>query len=146
MTSLKGKVALVTGAARGIGRAIAVKLAQCGADVVLVDLDIPAESAQLAGPATMALAGDVSMESTWAKLGDAIDERFNRLDIVVNNAAAFPRGLIDELDCDAWRRGFAVNVDCTSTVQSISCHVCARMAMDASLPYHQIRSASLNKH
>jgi NAD(P)-dependent dehydrogenase (short-subunit alcohol dehydrogenase family) len=111
MTSLKGKVALVTGAARGIGRAIAVKLAQCGADVVLVDLDIPAESAQLAGPATMALAGDVSMESTWAKLGDAIDERFNRLDIVVNNAAAFPRGLIDELDCDAWRRGFAVNVD-----------------------------------
>jgi NAD(P)-dependent dehydrogenase (short-subunit alcohol dehydrogenase family) len=111
MTSLEGKVALVTGAARGIGRAIAVKLAQCGADVVLVDLDIPAESAQLAGPATMALAGDVSMESTWAKLGDAIDERFNRLDIVVNNAAAFPRGLIDELDCDAWRRGFAVNVD-----------------------------------
>lgn len=111
MTSLKGKVALVTGAARGIGRAIAVKLAQCGADVVLVDLDIPAESAQLAGPAAMALAGDVSMESTWAKLGDAIDERFNRLDIVVNNAAAFPRGHIDELDFDAWRRGFAVNLD-----------------------------------
>ncbi|MGF6598129.1 NAD(P)-dependent dehydrogenase (short-subunit alcohol dehydrogenase family) [Paraburkholderia sp. GAS448] len=111
MTSLKGKVAIVTGAARGIGRAIAVKLAQCGADVVLVDLDFPAESAQLVGPSTMAFAGDVSIESTWAKLGDAIDKRFNRLDIVVNNAAAFPRGLIDELDFDTWRRGFAVNVD-----------------------------------
>ncbi|KAE8755130.1 SDR family oxidoreductase [Paraburkholderia madseniana] len=111
MTSLKGKVAIVTGAGRGIGRAIAVKLAQCGAEVVLVDLEAPAESAKLAGDSAMAFAGDVSIEATWAKLGHAIDERFNRLDIVVNNAAAFPRGLIDELDFDTWRRGFAVNLD-----------------------------------
>ncbi|MFD1558237.1 SDR family NAD(P)-dependent oxidoreductase [Paraburkholderia silviterrae] len=111
MTSLKGKVAIVTGAGRGIGRAIAVKLAQCGAQVVLVDLESPTESAQLAGSSAMAFAGDVSIEATWAKLGEAIDERFDRLDVVVNNAAAFPRGLIDELDFDSWRRGFAVNVD-----------------------------------
>ncbi|NPT60864.1 SDR family NAD(P)-dependent oxidoreductase [Paraburkholderia elongata] len=111
MTSLKDKVAIVTGAGRGIGRAIAVKLAQCGADVVLVDLEAPAESAKLVGSSAMAFAGDVSIEATWAKLGDTIDQRFNRLDIVVNNAAAFPRGLIDELDFDTWRRGFAVNLD-----------------------------------
>ncbi|AIO36618.1 (S)-1-Phenylethanol dehydrogenase [Burkholderia cenocepacia] len=111
MVSLKGKVAIVTGAGRGIGRAIAVRLAQCGANVVLVDLEVPAESAKLTGPATMAIAGDVSVEATWAKLGDAVDEKFGRLDIVVNNAAFFPRGLIGDLDFDTWRRGFAVNVD-----------------------------------
>ncbi len=64
MTSLKGKVAIVTGAGRGIGRAIAVKLAQCGAEVVLVDLEAPAESAKLAGDSAMAFAGDVSIEAT----------------------------------------------------------------------------------
>jgi NAD(P)-dependent dehydrogenase (short-subunit alcohol dehydrogenase family) len=50
VTSLKGKVAIITGAGRGIGRAIAVKLARCEADVVLVDLELPVESAALASP------------------------------------------------------------------------------------------------
>lgn len=111
MISLKGKVAIVTGAGRGIGRAIAVKLAQCGADVALVDLAAPTESAAMAGPSAVAFAGDVSSEVTWAKLGDVIDRTFNRLDIIVNNAAVFPRGLIDELGFDAWHQAFAVNLD-----------------------------------
>jgi NAD(P)-dependent dehydrogenase (short-subunit alcohol dehydrogenase family) len=111
VTSLKGKVAIVTGAGRGMGRAIAVRLAQCGADVALVDLEAPVESAALVGPSTIAFAGDVSSEAAWAKLGEAIDRTFGRADVIVNNAAVFPRGLIDELDFDAWRRGFAVNLD-----------------------------------
>ncbi len=111
MTSLRGKVAIVTGAGRGIGRAIGVKLAQCGADVALVDLEAPLESAALAGPSAIPFAADVSSEAARSKLGEAIDRTFDRVDIIVNNAAVFPRGLIEELEFDAWRRGFAVNLD-----------------------------------
>jgi len=111
MTSLEGKVAIITGAGRGIGRAIAVKLAQCGADVALVDLEAPIESAALAGPSAIAFAGDVSSEAAWARLGEEIDRTFGRADIIVNNAAFFPRGSIDQVNFDAWRRGFAVNLD-----------------------------------
>ena len=80
MTPLKGKVAIVTGAGRGMGRAIAAKLAQCGAHVALVDLEAPVESAALAGPSAIAFAGDVSNEATWAKLGEAMDRTFERQD------------------------------------------------------------------
>lgn len=111
MTSLKGKVAIITGAGRGIGRAIAVKLAQCGADVALVDLEAPVESAAAAGPSAISFAADVSSEVAWARLGEALDQKFGRVDIVVNNAAVFPRGTVDELDFGAWRRAFAVNLD-----------------------------------
>jgi NAD(P)-dependent dehydrogenase (short-subunit alcohol dehydrogenase family) len=108
---LEGRVAVVTGAARGIGRAIGIKLAQCGAFVALVDLNEPSESAALAGNSALAFAGDVSSEATWAKLTEAVEGAFGRLDIVVNNAAVFPRGVVEELDYDAWRRAFAVNLD-----------------------------------
>ena len=111
MTSLKGKVAIVTGAGRGIGRAIAVKLARCGAAVTLVDLESPIESATLAGPTASACTGDVSSEAIWAELGEAIDRKFGRLDIVINNAAIFPRGTVEEITLDIWRRAFAVNLE-----------------------------------
>ena len=111
MTSLIGKVAVVTGAGRGLGRAIALKLAQNGAKVALVDLELPLESAELAGPSVIPLAADVSSDAAWQKLGEEVDQEFGRVDIVVNNAAIFPRGPIEEMTFDAWRRGFAVNVD-----------------------------------
>lgn len=111
MTTLKGRAAIVTGAGRGIGRAIAVKLAKSGADVALVDLDLPIESARLAGPTAVALAADVSSPEAWAMLGQEMDRRFGRADIIVNNAAVFPRGPIEEMDFETWRRGFAVNLD-----------------------------------
>lgn len=111
MTSLKGRVAIVTGAGRGLGRAIALKLARSGADVALVDLDEPVESAELAGPAAIPFAADVSSEAAWKKLGEAIDQEFGRVDILVNNAAVFPRGAIEDMDFAAWRRGFEVNLD-----------------------------------
>ena len=111
MTSLKGRVAIVTGAGRGMGRAIAIKLARSGADVALVDLEAPLETAELAGPSAIAFAADVSSETAWKNLGEAIDEEFGRADILINNAAIFPRGPIEEMDFATWRRGFEVNLD-----------------------------------
>jgi NAD(P)-dependent dehydrogenase (short-subunit alcohol dehydrogenase family) len=89
MRSLKGKVAIITARAAALA-VIAVKLAQCGADVTLVDLEAPAESAALAGPSAIPFAADVSSEAAWAKLGEAIDRTFDRVDIIVNNAAGSP--------------------------------------------------------
>lgn len=109
--NLRGRVAIVTGAARGIGRAVAVKLAQYGAGVALVDREDPAESAALIDPEALPFIGDVSSDSDWARLADAVDQRFGRADIMVNNAAFFPMAMIDELSFENWKRAFAVNLD-----------------------------------
>jgi NAD(P)-dependent dehydrogenase (short-subunit alcohol dehydrogenase family) len=115
---LTGKRALVTGAAKGIGRAIAVKLAQEGARVALLDDDaaaLPGAEAQVAehGVDTVALAADVSDE---AQLGGAVAEaaaHWDGLDIVVPNAAVQLTGeddRADRLSLDAWRRTLDVNL------------------------------------
>src|SRR5690242_12467554 len=77
-TLLKGRVAIVTGAGRGMGRAIAIKLAQTGADIALVDLEAPLESAELNGPSEIPFAANVSSETAWKRLGEATDEEFGR--------------------------------------------------------------------
>jgi 3-oxoacyl-[acyl-carrier protein] reductase len=108
--SLEGKVALVTGAGRGIGRAITEELASRGADVVLADrlLDAAEQSAreiaESTGRQTIALPVDVSdLESAKALVDKAI-ERFGKVDILVNNAGITRDNLImrmDEADWDA---------------------------------------------
>ena len=89
--TLSGKSAIVTGAGRGIGRAIAQKLAEYGALVVVNDLDAaPAAETEAAirsaGGAALALAGDITDPALPQRLVDAAVERFGSLDIVVNNA------------------------------------------------------------
>lgn len=90
---LDGQVALVTGAGRGIGRAVALKLAGEGAAVVVSELDEGpgAETVELieaAGAAAHLLAGDVTDADFGERLVDAALERFGSVDIVVNNAGA----------------------------------------------------------
>jgi len=108
--SLEGKVALVTGAGRGIGRAITEELARRGADIVLADrlLDVTEQTArevaESTGRQTIALPVDVSdLESAKALVDKAI-ERFGKVDILVNNAGITRDNLImrmDEADWDA---------------------------------------------
>jgi 3-oxoacyl-[acyl-carrier protein] reductase len=109
--SHEGRVAIVTGAAHGIGRAIALKLAQRGAQLVLVDISDSNETAAQIGKSAFCVTADVSKEADWAHLGAEVDRRFGRADIVVNNAAYYPIGMIDDLDYETWRRTLAVNLD-----------------------------------
>jgi len=95
---LHGKVALVTGAARGIGWEIAQALAQAGARVALCDLaqaDVDAAAArlELTPENVLALRADVTSERDVGELFRGVIEKFSRLDVVVNNAGfAWPRG------------------------------------------------------
>jgi 3-oxoacyl-[acyl-carrier protein] reductase len=84
---LTGKVAIVTGSGRGIGRAIAAKLAQAGARVMINDLDAgPCKEARESIPGAAALAGDMTAPEFTLKLTDATLEQFGAIDIIVNNA------------------------------------------------------------
>ncbi len=91
MISLAGKTALVTGSGRGIGRAIALKLAQAGANVMINDLDVEpcAEARELVaakGVGAGQLAGDLTRPEFPELLVNATVEQFGSLDIIVNNA------------------------------------------------------------
>jgi len=107
---LAGEVALVTGAASGIGRATADALAGAGAAVVGLDLDERIEAGTSA--AFLGVACDVTDEQAIERALDAAVDRFGGLDIVVCNAGVFPASArLGELTLTEWRRVMAVNVD-----------------------------------
>ncbi len=88
---LDGKVAVVTGGGRGIGRGIALALAECGADVVAVarrqaDVDEVAEEIKATGQRGLGISADVMDFTTIPKVLDRVVEEFGQLDIMVNNA------------------------------------------------------------
>jgi len=110
---LAGKVAIVTGASKGIGRAIAVRLAADGARVVLCARDEAllvqaVKEIESAGGAAAAMALDLRMPETPAKLAAFAAERFGTIDIVVNNAGATKRGEFEALTEEEWADGFAL--------------------------------------
>jgi 3-oxoacyl-[acyl-carrier protein] reductase len=119
MGLLEGKVALVTGAAKGIGRAIALKLSHEGAKVVTVDVDMEglAKTKQmieeLSGGEVITLKVDISIEEDTIRMAEEAIEKYGAIDVLVNNAAIFyglKRVSFEDISVDEWDRIMAVNV------------------------------------
>jgi len=114
---LTGKIALVTGAAQGIGQSIAVTLAQHGADVVLVDVADKAKTQATAdqiielGRKAWVIQHDLAQTQTLAALADNAWQQAGKIDILVNNAAFATLCHFNEIDVTLWRKLMAVNVD-----------------------------------
>ena len=110
--TLAGRVALITGAASGIGRATAALLTAGGARVVVADVDpAGADVACEIGADAKFVRLDVTDESAWHAAIDAARAAFGALDILVNNAGITVTSPIEEMSLDQWRRVMSVNVD-----------------------------------
>ena len=143
MNRFEGQTALVTGAARGIGLAIAARLLSEGATVVLADIDgeeaeratkgLPAGSASRAVPAEL----DIRDEAACRRLVDEIGDRHSRLDVLVNNAAILDATPVESLTLDRFREVTRVNLDgalvCTLAAIPLMERAGGRILMTASI-------------
>ncbi|MFO0838828.1 MAG: SDR family oxidoreductase [Phycisphaerae bacterium] len=114
--NLEGRVALVTGAARRVGRAIALRLARSGCRVAVhygrsrADAQATVDLCRAAGAEAKPFAADLADVDETRRLVPMVLEYFGRLDILVNNASVFERMTLDEFDLERWRRTLHVNV------------------------------------
>src|SRR3984893_17830923 len=121
MNTLEDKVAVVTGAASGIGRAIAHSLAGRGTDIVAVDIDavgITTLAADLVAQGAIAVACpvDISEPDAFDDVRNAALERFGHVDIVVNNVGVLTNGLPQDIPVSEWQR--ILNINLMSVVRS----------------------------
>lgn len=129
---LANKTAVVTGAGRGIGRAIALTLARDGASVVVSDINLQtaqgvAQEIIERGGQALALEADVSDAQSVQRLIEKTQEAWGRLDILVNNAGLFPTGKpVLQVTQEEWDRVFAVNTR--------GVFLCSRAAAQAMVP------------
>ncbi|WNR42962.1 SDR family NAD(P)-dependent oxidoreductase [Paenibacillus roseipurpureus] len=128
MFDLQGKIALVTGSSRGIGKAIALQLAKAGATVVINSNEhydsmkaVVEEIKQLGGEAR-AIQADVSNEDEVKRLFAEITDSYGRLDILVNNAGTSRNETIDEITLEGWKSLLDINLT--------SCFLCSQLAME----------------
>jgi NAD(P)-dependent dehydrogenase (short-subunit alcohol dehydrogenase family) len=109
-----GKVAVISGAARGIGQAYAARLAAEGADIVVTDVlpgDETVAKVNGFGRKAIAVTCDVSDPEQVAALGREVDGAFGRCDILINNAGLIPNQHFDDVSFEDWRRIMATNLD-----------------------------------
>ena len=126
---LKGKIAIVTGGGRGIGKAIALAFASEGADLIVVSRTLTevtetAREAQTMGRRALAMKVDVSNRQEVANMVSSVIQQFGRIDILVNNAGVqAPIGPVTENDPDQWLKTITVNLGgtflCSQAVLSI---------------------------
>ena len=115
MGKLDGKVALITGGSRGIGKGIARGLAIEGAIIVLAardteSLNRTADEIRGNGTTVLPVSTDVTDEAQVDRLFERIMQRFNRLDILFNNAGVVEVAPIDELSAEVWDKTMSVNL------------------------------------
>ena len=128
MSELNDCVALVTGASRGLGRGIALVLAEQGADVVVnyrsaeAEADSVVEAITAMGRRAVKIQADVSRPDDVTRLFERIDAEFGRLDILVNNAGTSAAQDIFETSLDDWNFILDTNLK--------SCFLCSKAAMD----------------
>jgi len=112
---LKNKVAIITGSARGIGKATALRFAQEGAMVVVNDVDLE-EAKEVVSQINsqqekaVAVKADVSDEKEVEKMVEVAYSKFGRIDILVNNAGIIKRGSIEDHSYEDWDKVIAVNL------------------------------------
>jgi NAD(P)-dependent dehydrogenase (short-subunit alcohol dehydrogenase family) len=115
MERLKNRVAIVTGAGQGIGRALALGLAREGAEVVIADINdenaasVKREIEGLGGTA-LAASTDVSNEDSVQTMVDKSLRQFGKLDILINNAGIFPVSSVEEMKEEDWDRVIGTNL------------------------------------
>ncbi len=116
MSELSGKVSLVTGASRGIGAAVAVRLAELGSDVAITYAQSKERADEVVDKITahgrrgLAIRADsAAADEVVAAVGHVVDE-FGRLDVLVNNAGVFPFGPIDDVSLDEVDRTLGIHV------------------------------------
>lgn len=116
MSDLKDRVAIVTGGGRGIGKAIAERLAADGADVVIADIDLEAGGSVVAelkalGYRALAAGTDISSKEQVEAMVQATMEEFGRIDILINNAGILgPTCPVVEIEEEDWDRVLAINL------------------------------------
>jgi 3-oxoacyl-[acyl-carrier protein] reductase len=116
LINLNGKVALITGASRGIGAATAIRFAECGAHLALNYLKHEAEASDVAararshGARAIAIQADVSKFDDVRALFERTADEFGRVDIVVANAGIWTGDAVDELDESKWQQTIDVNL------------------------------------
>ncbi|WP_190232530.1 SDR family NAD(P)-dependent oxidoreductase, partial [Streptomyces umbrinus] len=109
---LQGRVAVITGASRGIGLAVAEGLVAAGARVCVTGRDAEGVRRAAAKLGAVGLAGTVADPAHLRELTELAMDEFGRIDIVVNNAATNqPYGPLMDADPDLWREAFTVNVE-----------------------------------
>ena len=110
---LAGKVAIVTGAGRNIGRAIALQLAQAGASVVVnarankAEADSVVAEIEKAGGKAVAVMGDIADAKTANAMAEAAIKNFGRIDCLINNAALRRENSIEDMEFSEWREVIA---------------------------------------
>lgn len=128
MKDLQNKVALITGASRGLGKGIALELAAQGADVVVnyhsakTQADEVVEAINKLGCRAIAIQADVSSQADVERMFKMIDEEFGQLDILVNNAGTTKSQDIFETELDDWDWIIKTNLT--------SCFLCSKAAME----------------
>jgi NAD(P)-dependent dehydrogenase (short-subunit alcohol dehydrogenase family) len=108
------KIAVITGAAAGLGQAFAQRLAQDGAHIVIADVQKADETVTMveqAGREALACICDVSSPDSVAALKAEVSRRFGRCDILVNNAGIYPLQPFEDVAFADWRRVMAINLD-----------------------------------